>query len=230
MKILDLQQENIDEYLYLLEIAEQNWAIMNEMIEQAVQDYYEQLEKEEDTEYRLTEEYKRIYVLPGIREKMENGSICKGAEYYEDGEEYIWPLPMKHYSKSVIRSRYGNRTYVNSEGKKVTEFHKAYDLAVPGKTEIYAVKSGTVITAKYDKSYGYYIVVLHEDDTRSLYAHCSKLLSKVGEYVLQGENIALVGTTGNSTGNHLHIEMRVGKQHYNPANYITMPTTNKQED
>lgn len=230
LKILDLQQENVDEYLHLLEIAEQNWAIMNEMIDQAVRDYYEQLEKEEQAEYKLTEEYKRIYVQPGILQAMEDGSICKGAEYYEDGEEYIWPLPMKNYLKWVITSKYGNRTYTNSAGDKVSNFHKGYDLGSAHNTEIYAVKSGTVITAKWDDSYGYYAVVLHEDNTRSLYAHCSKLLVKTGEFVLQGENIALVGSTGTSTGYHLHIEMRIGNQHQDPSLYITMPTSNKRED
>lgn len=228
LTILDLQENNIDEFILLLEIAEQNRALMSEKIEKAIKDYYEQLEKEEQKEYQLTEEYKRIYVKPGILKKMESGAICKGSEYYEDGEEWVWPLPMKYYSVSYITSDFGWRTYTNSEGKKVTSNHKGYDIGVPANTEIYAVKSGVVITSAYNSSYGNYIVVLHEDGTTSWYAHCKKLLAEEGEYVLQGENIALVGSTGRSTGNHLHIEIQVDKTAVDPADYIEMPKKNKE--
>ncbi len=232
-KILDLQENNIDEYLLLLEIAEENRVIMNQRIEQALKDYYEQLDKENDKAYQLTEEYKRIYVAPEILKKMNNGEICKGSEYEEfeeDGEQYIWPLPMKYYAKRYITSDFGPRTYTNSEGKLVHSNHKGYDIGVPAKTEIYAVRSGTVITAAYSSSYGYYIVILHDDETTTIYAHCSKLLAVEGEYVLQGEYIARVGSTGQSTGNHLHIEIRKDNKPVDPSFYIVMPGTNKDED
>lgn len=228
LEILNLQENNIDEYLLLLEIADQNRAIMNDRIEQAVKDYYAQLDKEEQKEYQLTEEYKRIYVQPDIIKKMESGAICKGGEYFEGEDEYIWPLAMKYYKVSHITSDFGWRTYTNSEGKKVTSNHKGYDIGVPAKNEIYAIKSGTVIIAAYSSSYGYYVVVLHDDQTKSVYAHCSKLLAEEGEFVLQGEAIALVGSTGQSTGNHLHIEIQINSKAEDPSLYITMPTKNKE--
>lgn len=227
LEILNLQESNIDEYILLLEITEQNQAIINQRIEEAVKDYYEQLEKEEQTEYKLTEEYKRAFVMPGIMEKMENGSIAKGSEYFSDGEQYIWPLPMKYYSKAYITSDFGWRTYTNSKGDKVTNNHKGYDIGVNSGVEIYASRSGNVITAGYSDSYGYYIVLLHDDDSTTLYAHCRKLIAKKGEYVLQGENIALVGSTGNATGNHLHFEVRINNKVVDPSLYVTMPGSKK---
>lgn len=226
LEILDIQDSNIDEYLLLLEITEQNQAIINQRIEQAVKDYYAHLGNEEQKEYRLTEEYKRAYVLPDIIKKMEEGTLAKGLEYFTDGDQYIWPLPTKYHKRAYITSTFGWRTYTDSEGKKVTNNHKGYDIGCPFSTEIYAARSGNVITAAYNSSYGYYIVILHDDGTTTLYAHCSKLIATKGEYVLQGENIARVGSTGNSTGNHLHIEVRINNSPVDPSQYIAMPAKN----
>lgn len=226
LEILDLQNSDIDEYILLLEITEQNQAIISQMIEQAVKDYYEQLDREEQQEYMRTKEYKLANVFPEIAKKMEKGKIAKGSEYFSDGEKYIWPLPTQYYSKSRINCVFGPRTYTNSEGKKVSDNHKGYDLGSPFGTEIYAARSGTVITATWNDSYGYYMVILHDDGTTTLYAHCSKLIATTGEYVLQGENIALVGSTGNATGNHLHIEVRIDNTPVDPSLYIAMPGKN----
>ena len=217
---IDIENSNIDEYINLLQIAEQDEELMNERLNRAIDEYYLHLEPTD-------EEYKRHFLAPVIMERMENGEIMKGSEYYEDGDEYIWPLPMANYSKGVITSRYGYRTYTNSDGVKVSGFHSGYDLGVIKGTEIYACRSGTVVTSGYNSSYGYYIDILHDDGTATRYAHCSKLLVKEGEFVLQGENIALVGSTGNSTGNHLHFEVRSNRTAQDPSKYVAMPTTKK---
>ena len=80
-----------------------------------------------------------------------------------------------------------------------------------------------MVIAAYSSSYGYYAVILHDDQTKSVYAHCSKLLVEVGEFVLQGETVGLVGSTGQSTGNHLHIEIQINSKAEDPSLYIVMP-------
>lgn len=224
---IDIENSNIDEYLNLLQIAEQDEEIMNRRLNTAIDEYYLHLGEDEQKKYELTEEYKRHFVMPAIIERMENGEIMKGSEYFEDGEDFIWPLPMANYYRNVISSRFGYRTYTNSNGDKVSGSHWGYDLAVFKGTEIYACKTGTVVAAGYNSSYGYYIDLLHEDGSITRYGHCSKLLVSEGEFVLQGENIALVGSTGNSTGNHLHIEVRVNRSAQDPSHYIPMPTEKK---
>jgi|GEM_PF-887761 len=223
---IDIENTNIDEFILMLQISEQEEELMNYQLNQAINDYYEHLEGDELKAYEMTEDYKRFFVLPEIVERMESGEIMKGSEYFEDGQEYIWPLPASIYLKKTISSTYGMRTYTNSSGEKVTGYHHGYDLRAPKDTEIYACKTGVVVTATYNSSYGYYVDILHEDGSITRYAHCCKILVSVGEFVLQGETIALVGSTGNSTGNHLHVEVLINRTSVNPNKYIVMPSSN----
>ena len=99
--------------------------------------------------------------------------------------------------------------------------HTGMDIAAARGTNIRASMSGRVITVKYQNyGYGYHIIIDHGNGVQTLYGHCSKLLVNVGDYVNQGDIIAKVGTTGNSTGNHCHFEIRINKRYMNPANYI----------
>ena len=220
---IDLENKNIDEYIHLLQIADQDEELMNEQLQKAITDYYNNIDKSEQKEYQKTEEYKRAIVQPAIIKEMEEGNIMKGSEYFDDGFKYIWPLSMTFYEPNHITSRFGMRTYVNLSGVQVTSNHKGYDLAVPRGNNIYACRSGTVVAATYNASYGYYVDLLHDDGSVTRYAHSCKLLVTKGEYVLQGETIALVGTTGNSTGYHVHVEVRLNDVPQNPSNFIPMP-------
>lgn len=96
------------------------------------------------------------------------------------------------------------------------KFHSGYDLAAPSGSPIYAMYSGTVSVSKWDDGYGNYIIIDHSDGQQTLYAHCSKLLVSVSERVEAGQEIAKVGSTGNSTGPHLHVELRIGGKRYDP--------------
>ena len=111
--------------------------------------------------------------------------------------------------------------YRNSDGS----YHGALDLCVSGGSygkAISAAESGTVITASYHWSYGNYVVVDHGNGLSTLYAHCSSLAAGAGQSVSKGQTIAYVGSTGNSTGPHLHFEVRINGSRTNPANYISV--------
>ncbi|MGN0975522.1 MAG: murein hydrolase activator EnvC family protein [Gemmiger sp.] len=104
--------------------------------------------------------------------------------------------------------------------------HKGVDFAAPGGTTIRAIADGVVITVENHWSYGYYVMVYHGTDDKgnsytSLYAHMNSWPPvSTGQTVTQGQTIGYVGTTGNSTGNHLHLELRVNGNRTNPLNYV----------
>lgn len=95
-------------------------------------------------------------------------------------------------------------------------FHSGYDLAAPHGANIYAMYSGRVTKASYDSGYGNFMIIEHDSGFQSLYAHCSELLCSEGDTVKSGERIALVGSTGNSTGAHLHVEFRRDGKRFDP--------------
>ena len=94
------------------------------------------------------------------------------------------------------------------------------DLAADRVTGIYASAAGTVVSAGFDGAYGYSVVVDHGNGLKTRYAHASALKVAKGARVEQGDLLALVGNTGNSTGNHLHYEVLVNNTRVNPAPYI----------
>lgn len=100
--------------------------------------------------------------------------------------------------------------------------HKGVDLRAPKGTPISAVSDGTVIYASYYGGYGYCIKVDHGNGITTLYAHASQLCVSVGEKVSAGETLALVGSTGNASGNHLHFEVMVGGKNVDPSPYINI--------
>ena len=124
--------------------------------------------------------------------------------------------PVVHWITSVS-SEFGMR-YHPITGKQ--HLHGGIDLAKPQGTPIHSVLDGTVTVATYSNSYGYYIKISHADGFETLYAHCSKTLVKQGQTVTAGEKIALVGTTGSSTGHHLHFETIVNGEKVNPRAYL----------
>ncbi len=121
---------------------------------------------------------------------------------------FIFPLPSGTWQVSAY---YG-------DGRN----HKAIDLRAPSGTSIYAVADGKVVQAGWNGAYGYSVTIEHADGMRTLYAHAKQLCCSVGDTVSQGEVIALVGTTGQSTGNHLHFEVIVGGRNVDPAPYINL--------
>lgn len=101
-----------------------------------------------------------------------------------------------------------------------TRGHTGMDLSVPTGTPIRAALPGTVTVAQYNSSYGYYVVVNHGSGLSTLYAHNSKLLVQVGQTVEAGDIVSLSGSTGRSTGPHLHFEVRVNGERTNPRYYL----------
>ena len=111
-------------------------------------------------------------------------------------------------------------------GMDGSEFHKGIDFAAPAGTNIYAAAAGTVTYAQFGSApyggYGNVVVIRHDNTYSTLYGHCSKLLVTAGQTVQQGQVIALVGSTGRSTGNHCHFEIRDHGTQVDPAQYLKL--------
>ena len=115
----------------------------------------------------------------------------------------------------TISSRFGSTSRVRSST------HKGLDIAASSGTSIKAAAAGTVTYAGWvTTGLGYQVVINHGNNVETYYGHCSKIYVSVGDTVAQGDVIAAVGSTGNSTGPHLHLEVRVNGVAYNPQNYV----------
>ena len=114
-----------------------------------------------------------------------------------------------------ISSRYGANESIRNHT------HKGLDIAAPNGTPIVAAADGVVKYAQYNSGgYGNLVIIDHGNGVETYYGHCSKLYVSVGQTVSAGDTIAAVGTTGNSTGNHLHFEIRKDGNQVNPQNYL----------
>ena len=114
----------------------------------------------------------------------------------------------------IITSRFG----VSSRIRKSN--HTGLDISASIGTPVAAAAAGTVTFAGWKGSYGNMLVISHGNGIQTYYCHCSRLMASVGQTVAQGQTVAAVGSTGNSTGPHLHIEVRVNGVAYNPENYL----------
>lgn len=151
-----------------------------------------------------------------IKEILRQIELQERTDYSSD--EFRFPLA---YDATYWNTGgFGWRVWSN--GRK-TDYHKGVDFAAARGTPIYASNSGTVILHRNSPSYGLYLIIDHGGGVTSLYAHCSKLLVSTGDEVKKGDKIAEVGSTGDSTGNHLHFSILEDGVHVDPMNYISEP-------
>lgn len=124
----------------------------------------------------------------------------------------IFPIKKVQY----ISSGFGMRQHPLYKRRK---FHTGIDIPQAKGTLVYATGNGIVIGKGFDSGYGYYIEIQHAGGFRSFYAHLSRILVNVGEWVSITQQIACVGSTGVTTGSHLHYEVRKGKRCLNPIGW-----------
>lgn len=125
-----------------------------------------------------------------------------------------WPLAVS----GKITSYFGGREQPIAGA---STNHKGIDIAAPQGTAVLAAASGTVVTATYSSSAGNYIMIYHGNSTYTVYMHCSSLNVGKGQTVSRGQTIASVGSTGVSSGSHLHFGISVGGSYVNPLNYVS---------
>lgn len=192
-----------DEFL----AAEADEAAVREQIKKTETDYFNALAKEQAAAAAAA--------AAANRTSNSNNSSASSSGGASSGG-FAFPLA---YSTGVTCA-YGPRVHPINGNKS---FHYGVDLAAGMNTEIYATKSGTVTGATYGEANGYYVTINHGDGYSSIYAHMTNYVVSVGDSVKQGQLIGYVGTTGWSTGPHLHFEILYNGSNVNPMNYISLP-------
>ena len=148
-------------------------------------------------------------------------------ELYEKKKVYVYSSYYTIASAKIdlginlIKPVKSGYTITSRFGQRSSGMHKGLDVAAPIGTPIYAAAAGTVTSAGWsNQGYGYCVEITHSNGVKTLYAHCSELYVSAGKTVAQGEHIAAVGSTGWSTGPHLHLEIRVNGTVVNPQYYL----------
>ncbi len=135
------------------------------------------------------------------------------SRYAYDGGVFTWPCPK--YTR--ISDNYGMRIHPTLGVEKM---HNGIDLAAPAGSPVLAAYNGTVVAAAYESSMGNYVMISHGNGLYTVYMHCSALYVSKGQDVTAGTKIAAVGSTGRSTGNHLHFGVRLNGAYVSPWNYL----------
>lgn len=192
-------------------------AIIEELESDAEQKRKEEeaLEAEQD---EINAEIERLSAIEAEKARQEAASSGgssggSGVTYTGSGVLTTWPTP--GYG---ITDDYGWRTHPIYGTRK---FHKGADIAAPKGVVVKCAGDGTVVKSYLSSSYGNYVVVSHGNGIMTAYAHLSKRSVSVGDVLSAGDQIGLVGSTGNSTGNHLHFEVYVNGSTTDPANYFS---------
>ena len=149
---------------------------------------------------------------PSPGERPEDGEESMEEEMPEASETFLWPV------FGVITSPFGHREISIGSSE-----HQGVDIGAPGGEPIAASKSGVVTYSGECGGYGNLVILDHGDGTETYYAHCSVLLVQAGESVTQGQTVALVGSTGVSTGDHCHFEVRVNGEPIDPLTVLSEP-------
>lgn len=190
------------------ELAEANRLIAE--VEEDMENHqaeYEELERLED------EAAKEIDEMVAELERLERERRNKQASVLATGN-YMWPSKDSTY----VTSLFGNRLH---PVYGYYRFHSGIDIGASYGTNIYAADGGTVVTSKYSSSYGNYVMIDHGSGNYTLYAHMSQRLVSEGDAVTKGSVIGLVGSTGVSTGPHIHFEIYQNGERVNPLDFFS---------
>ena len=216
--IIALQNELEITYKYY-EIASNNEVIENVKDEETAEKLVNEIKELSNNEVELTINEKTTKALEEIQiddlevakeNTVEKLNIDTTESIADINGIKVATLPVT----GTISSRYG----VSSKIRVST--HTGLDIAATTGTPIKVVADGTITFAAYSGSYGYLVKVDHGNGVETWYGHTSKMLVKEGQAVKAGDTIALVGSTGNSTGPHLHFEVRINGEHVNPQKYL----------
>ena len=150
-----------------------------------------------------------------VRQQAQKAQQAQGGSSDFTSDMFIWPLP----GYSTITTYFGETQNING---LIKAGHKGIDVTTRGASPaILAAAGGTVTVARLSSSYGNYVMIYHGNGYATLYAHMSSMAVSEGQVVTAGQVIGYVGSTGQSTGNHLHLEVRVNGTPTNPFNYFT---------
>lgn len=213
---LEAEKEVLDEAKVAVEAEEANVsALISQKEEQIVSVSSDISTKEaaiKEYEAMIAQENAEIAALEKAVAEEKARLEAEQARVYNGGV-FAWPCP----SYKRISDEYGNRIHPILGTQ---QFHNGLDMAAPGGSPILAAYDGDVVAAAYNGSMGNYIMIDHGSGLYTIYMHCSALHVSKGQTVSKGQKIAAVGSTGRSTGNHLHFSVRLNGSYVSPWNYL----------
>ncbi|MBP3503375.1 MAG: M23 family metallopeptidase [Clostridia bacterium] len=224
--------------LYAITLAGEDKAYVNTLEEakEKVSELTEKYGKNSESEFGVREvytenifEYKNMKYATATKLSRDLDNEEKSKEQAEKNQKAIQVAKAEEntnasyvngvcFSIAPVSGRISSRYGANESIRNHT--HKGLDIAASNGTPIKAAADGVVTYAAYSGGYGYLVKISHGNGVESYYGHCSKLYVTAGQTVKAGDTIAAVGSTGNSTGNHLHFEIRLNGTQVNPQNYL----------
>ena len=219
-RIAEYEAAEEEKYAYILSLQTneqwwtENWAYSKDLEDTLNRELEATLIRYEE---QLREEAERARQEAELERQKE-----EAARQYEEANTYYGEInehwPLEPGVKYRVSSEQGYRMLFG-----IQDYHLGIDLACAGGTEVLAFNGGTVVTSARHYSYGNYVVIEHGGGIATLYAHMSNRLVDVGDRVEAGQQVGNVGLTGNTTGYHLHFEVRENGKVVNPRNYLVFP-------
>lgn len=207
----EVKHASVEQLLSAKSTELKNYEAQISSAENQISEYEKDIQAQEDRIRQIEAEIKRK------EEEARKAAEAAGKQYNTasiGNINFIWPCP----ASSRVTSSFGDRS---SPTEGASSNHKGMDIGASTGTNILAAASGEVIISTYSYSAGNYIMINHGGGVYTVYMHCSQLLASAGDQVSQGQVIAKVGSTGVSTGPHLHFGIRVNGTYVNPANYVS---------
>lgn len=207
----EVKHASVEQLLSAKSTELKNYEAQISSAENQISEYEKDIHAQEDKIRQIEAEIKRK------EEEARKAAEAAGKQYNNasiGNINFIWPCP----ASSRVTSSFGDRS---SPTEGASSNHKGMDIGASTGTNILAAASGEVIISTYSYSAGNYIMINHGGGVYTVYMHCSQLLASAGDQVSQGQVIAKVGSTGVSTGSHLHFGIRVNGMYVNPANYVS---------
>lgn len=217
----EAKQASVEKLLAAKQTELQNYETKIASAEGQISEYAKSIEAQENQIKSIEAEIKRKEEearKKAEEEKKKAAAANKAAQTYKTvslGDiSFTWPCP----ASGRITSGFGGR---KSPTKGASSNHQGIDISAPTGTSIVAAAAGEVVIATYSSSAGNYVMISHGGGVYTVYMHASSLLVSQGQSVKNGQTIAKVGSTGYSTGSHLHFGVRVNGSYVNPTKYVS---------
>ena len=217
----EAKQASVEKLLAAKQTELRNYETKIASAEGQISEYAKSIEAQENQIKSIEAEIKRKEEearKKAEEEKKKAAAANKAAQTYKTvslGDiSFTWPCP----ASGRITSGFGSR---KSPTKGASSNHQGIDISAPTGTSIVAAAAGEVVIATYSSSAGNYVMISHGGGVYTVYMHASSLLVSQGQSVKKGQTIAKVGSTGYSTGSHLHFGVRVNGSYVNPTKYVS---------
>ncbi len=212
-------EHDVHRFSYFVQQSQAGEQYVDVTVQNAIDAFVASLDDQMWAELEEKRQEKLALYTDYIKGQMEEGLLQQGGEFYLSGSKYILPLALTGNRTPAITSAMGYCTYQIGD-TVISDYHRGIDLSADYGTSVAASASGVVVFTGWQNGYGNYVVVWHEDGSQTRYAHLSEITVSVGDYLLQGEELGLVGSSGNSKGIGCHFELWKDGKRVDPTPFL----------